>query len=133
MIRRPPRSTLFPYTTLFRSHTRKVSRLTLHRGLRQSTECREARSISVVCVRDEARSFTCQLAKNLTRRLYRRSPEGRHFARLKIVVNEPFLESKALHQESPSIVKTFAQACHILFDKNLNRNVIRVFASTRTY
>src|SRR5256885_5254249 len=24
MIRRPPRSTLFPYTTLFRSHTRRV-------------------------------------------------------------------------------------------------------------
>src|SRR3712207_7259691 len=27
MIRRPPRSTLFPYTTLFRSHTRPRSRL----------------------------------------------------------------------------------------------------------
>src|SRR5258708_21209817 len=26
MIRRPPRSTLFPYTTLFRSHPRKCSR-----------------------------------------------------------------------------------------------------------
>src|SRR5256886_7493888 len=26
MIRRPPRSTLFPYTTLFRSHTRGVER-----------------------------------------------------------------------------------------------------------
>src|SRR2546428_6193863 len=26
MIRRPPRSTLFPYTTLFRSHTRSSSR-----------------------------------------------------------------------------------------------------------
>jgi len=52
---------------------------------------------------------------------------------LKIVVNEPFLESKALHQESPSIVKTFAQTCYILFDKNLNRNVIHVFASTCTY
>src|SRR3712207_7161606 len=25
MIRRPPRSTLFPYTTLFRSHERRVS------------------------------------------------------------------------------------------------------------
>src|SRR2546426_11733385 len=25
MIRRPPRSTLFPYTTLFRSHRRRVS------------------------------------------------------------------------------------------------------------
>src|SRR2546430_15945036 len=29
MIRRPPRSTLFPYTTLFRSHRREVS----HAGL----------------------------------------------------------------------------------------------------
>src|SRR2546430_4124350 len=27
MIRRPPRSTLFPYTTLFRSHTRVVLRV----------------------------------------------------------------------------------------------------------
>src|SRR2546422_6047081 len=27
MIRRPPRSTLFPYTTLFRSHTRRLVRL----------------------------------------------------------------------------------------------------------
>src|SRR5258707_3517309 len=26
MIRRPPRSTLFPYTTLFRSHKRKITR-----------------------------------------------------------------------------------------------------------
>src|SRR2546426_9300657 len=26
MIRRPPRSTLFPYTTLFRSKTKKISR-----------------------------------------------------------------------------------------------------------
>src|SRR2546429_3166458 len=25
MIRRPPRSTLFPYTTLFRSHTRNIA------------------------------------------------------------------------------------------------------------
>src|SRR2546426_4387649 len=30
MIRRPPRSTLFPYTTLFRSHDRR------HRGARRS-------------------------------------------------------------------------------------------------
>src|SRR2546430_13140804 len=27
MIRRPPRSTLFPYTTLFRSHVRAISRM----------------------------------------------------------------------------------------------------------
>src|SRR2546427_6353615 len=31
MIRRPPRSTLFPYTTLFRSHSSEVARLKLGR------------------------------------------------------------------------------------------------------
>src|SRR2546426_8773682 len=31
MIRRPPRSTLFPYTTLFRSHPREQRRHDLHR------------------------------------------------------------------------------------------------------
>src|SRR5258707_6885673 len=31
MIRRPPRSTLFPYTTLFRSPLRHVERATRHR------------------------------------------------------------------------------------------------------
>src|SRR2546426_6227206 len=33
MIRRPPRSTLFPYTTLFRSHgiARRVARITVRR------------------------------------------------------------------------------------------------------
>src|SRR2546425_8013295 len=30
MIRRPPRSTLFPYTTLFRSHHREVPALSHH-------------------------------------------------------------------------------------------------------
>src|SRR5256885_11807475 len=30
MIRRPPRSTLFPYTTLFRSHCRFVEKLRYH-------------------------------------------------------------------------------------------------------
>src|SRR3989442_11107680 len=32
MIRRPPRSTLFPYTTLFRSHRFGVTRLTAYEG-----------------------------------------------------------------------------------------------------
>src|SRR5256886_13940748 len=35
MIRRPPRSTLFPYTTLFRSHARAALRQALH-GLRHA-------------------------------------------------------------------------------------------------
>src|SRR2546430_9416147 len=37
MIRRPPRSTLFPYTTLFRSIARKVDRLNIVAVTREST------------------------------------------------------------------------------------------------
>src|SRR3712207_7583598 len=37
MIRRPPRSTLFPYTTLFRSHDRSVTYGTLLREDRGAT------------------------------------------------------------------------------------------------
>src|SRR3712207_9025038 len=41
MIRRPPRSTLFPYTTLFRS--RRVSRLAFGGGAEQVRRCRDDR------------------------------------------------------------------------------------------
>src|SRR3712207_7353795 len=37
MIRRPPRSTLFPYTTLFRSVRRDVTRITIHPAWNPST------------------------------------------------------------------------------------------------
>src|SRR2546430_5423104 len=40
MIRRPPRSTLFPYTTLFRSHRPRVSNLRIDylSGIRQAVQ-----------------------------------------------------------------------------------------------
>src|SRR2546422_7703244 len=38
MLRRPPRSTLFPYTTLFRSHVHRLSR----RGAVQEPDARDA-------------------------------------------------------------------------------------------
>src|SRR3712207_8944608 len=38
MIRRPPRSTLFPYTTLFRSVPRREGGLDGHRHLRAATD-----------------------------------------------------------------------------------------------
>src|SRR5256885_2743359 len=41
MIRRPPRSTLFPYTTLFRSHRATAS----HRGLRLSSANRYSKTV----------------------------------------------------------------------------------------
>src|SRR2546425_4108144 len=51
MIRRPPRSTLFPYTTLFRSQIHQRLTSALKRGLRRAT-----RRPSLWCGR---RRFTC--------------------------------------------------------------------------
>src|SRR5260221_9474959 len=39
MIRRPPRSTLFPYTTLFRSHFERTNVLVLFQGLAPIISC----------------------------------------------------------------------------------------------
>src|SRR5258705_6363702 len=38
MIRRPPRSTLFPYTTLFRSKTLGAAKISLQQGLAASAQ-----------------------------------------------------------------------------------------------
>src|SRR3712207_8036499 len=43
MIRRPPRSTLFPYTTLFRSHLPLLRELRVGGGLRLGVSRREVR------------------------------------------------------------------------------------------
>src|SRR2546427_9261635 len=44
MIRRPPRSTLFPYTTLFRSH-RRTSTCARRRSTAAPTRCKETLSL----------------------------------------------------------------------------------------
>src|SRR2546429_9322409 len=48
MIRRPPRSTLFPYTTLFRSHLRNAGLALLHGGQTEQ-ENGGGGSAAVVC------------------------------------------------------------------------------------
>src|SRR5204863_7613851 len=52
MHRRPPRSTLFPYTTLFRSHS-PVSR---YRATRSSESVRNVTSVSAIPLRSESPS-----------------------------------------------------------------------------
>src|SRR3712207_7517016 len=47
MIRRPPRSTLFPYTTLFRSARVPVSLATVYNTLHQFTEAGLLRQLAV--------------------------------------------------------------------------------------
>src|SRR5947208_6683790 len=49
MIRRPPRSTLFPYTTLFRSSARSIRsrRILPHVGCRANAGCSRAGSLTL--------------------------------------------------------------------------------------
>src|SRR2546427_5347975 len=74
MIRRPPRSTLFPYTTLFRSHRigRQVRRELRcvdrgHRGAISRTSHQLARQLAVV--RSEEHTSELQSQSNLVCRL----------------------------------------------------------------
>src|SRR5256885_7062291 len=57
MIRRPPRSTLFPYTTLFRS-VRRVSVPWVSRGM---SPCRRARALDSSCCQGRSEEHTSEL------------------------------------------------------------------------
>src|SRR2546430_11918230 len=48
MIRRPPRSTLFPYTTLFRSHVDKLRQFIQTRGTQPRAEWNQPRIASAI-------------------------------------------------------------------------------------
>src|SRR5438270_7012753 len=63
MIRRPPRSTLFPYTTLFRSRARSPS----WRSHPRSSRC--SRRASIVSPRSEEHTSELQSQSNLVCRL----------------------------------------------------------------
>src|SRR2546427_3550960 len=86
MIRRPPRSTLFPYTTLFRSHRISPSRWAiLTRKLRLCSDrrqqryharqdcaqasCRRQLSVPTLCSRSEEHTSELQSQSNLVCRL----------------------------------------------------------------
>src|SRR2546427_4782216 len=81
MIRRPPRSTLFPYTTLFRSYVRCPSWTGHPSGIEQHKETSHAGDISpplpgrwkwrrdVSCMRSEEHTSELQSQSNLVCRL----------------------------------------------------------------
>src|SRR3712207_7561879 len=52
MIRRPPRSTLFPYTTLFRSFPRRALVLAFGRLAREAGAARRARALGIRHLQD---------------------------------------------------------------------------------
>src|SRR2546429_5846300 len=71
MIRRPPRSTLFPYTTLFRSSTRTNPELPLSR-FRVRSQLLEIRDQDLRFTRQEAASFLVERSEEHTSELQSR-------------------------------------------------------------
>src|SRR2546422_8215553 len=67
MIRRPPRSTLFPYTTLFRSHSRQAASLTRSRPTSSACCGRNSSSspASVASRRSRSEEHTSELQSRL--------------------------------------------------------------------
>src|SRR5258708_17408829 len=69
MIRRPPRSTLFPYTTLFRSHSLLDIWMFKCQGLNAVSECISDLSQSVDLMRSEEHTSELQSPDHLVCRL----------------------------------------------------------------
>src|SRR2546430_9319051 len=67
MIRRPPRSTLFPYTTLFRSPSASVRVLALSPSSRSTRRC--TRRTATTSLRSEEHTSELQSQSNLVCRL----------------------------------------------------------------
>src|SRR3712207_8552240 len=98
MIRRPPRSTLFPYTTLFRSR-RRARR---HGGL--------ARALEAVAHRHRGGRRV---------RHHHRHQEGRHPAAVLLVVDEDLLLQRSEEHTSELQSRQYL-VCRLLLEKKKN-------------
>src|SRR3712207_7810128 len=72
MIRRPPRSTLFPYTTLFRSHPQPEDTLYLHFSSMSSRDRWLQRTSIYVLRREPAGAFAAKRSEEHTSELQSR-------------------------------------------------------------
>src|SRR3989442_10858091 len=88
MIRRPPRSTLFPYTTLFRSPRRRRARRRVRRSPRCCDDgcCRSARSSCVRPRRSEEHTSELQSRPHLVCRLLLEKKKNKKKATTTILV-----------------------------------------------
>src|SRR2546422_3512869 len=82
MIRRPPRSTLFPYTTLFRSPSRSKSISATSPGgvgaMRTVVPCRPRRGLKPSCQRSEEHTSELQSRLHLVCRLLLEKKKTNH-------------------------------------------------------
>src|SRR5256885_7514897 len=75
MIRRPPRSTLFPYTTLFRSLSRSCTQLRLYQNRATASHAAPAKSIEFDAPGDRSRAVLgAEPARDRHREPARRPP-----------------------------------------------------------
>src|SRR3989442_2115713 len=74
MIRRPPRSTLFPYTTLFRSPGLEQHLAALQRALHRAAEVGELRSEEHTSELQSRPHLVCRLLLEKKKKHYRSSP-----------------------------------------------------------
>src|SRR2546430_12620756 len=88
MIRRPPRSTLFPYTTLFRSRTDALRRRLDPRSLGQNVGARVTRSEEHTSELQSQSNLVCRLLlekKKQTWQMYHTGKSTRHSFRSHLV------------------------------------------------
>src|SRR2546430_9006247 len=92
MIRRPPRSTLFPYTTLFRSWVAATVNYPLHNGDHLWTD-NDARAEITVDSRSEEHTSELQSQSNLVCRLLleKKKKQSRHITTTKRTRNPKYI------------------------------------------
>src|SRR5690606_39728731 len=97
MIRRPPRSTLFPYTTLFRSENQRIIREIFEQGRRRLAG---AAAGEVARIRSEEHTSELQSRENLVCRLLLEKKKKQYTANTTTAIysKRPVTRSKVLPQ-----------------------------------
>src|SRR2546427_9125607 len=96
MIRRPPRSTLFPYTTLFRSHVAKAE---LVEPARQRLWRDSLRALPEVIARSEEHTSELQSQSNLVCRLLLEKKKKKNSRQAEIVDIRAYISYVSHHNQ----------------------------------
>src|SRR2546430_13524012 len=102
MIRRPPRSTLFPYTTLFRSRRARQSVALPEAGAGYGCRRRPGLAASRVVLRSEEHTSELQSQSNLVCRLLLEKKKRNHTTTLRNTTTNPTCQCPLTSHRSPT-------------------------------